>query len=366
MRMVARFRMACRLLAVLAASAPSGSIAQAVPASSPAARLGGAAQIEVRNLVAEYSRNNVPDARREEIVRNVLRHGPEAARMLLPAIERVLAEEVQTYRESFETAAQAALNLRGSSSTTIRSAMSREVPALRRQVASLRSGALTRDQIVSEGAPALARLREILLIPPRDVLSSTPPLADHRNRVLRAGNRRLACLRVLDGGEAEANRQKEAWGTYLDSVDIISAAQSVVTRSARRILDRNLEALDQIDPLEALGILDLNIMRLLLDLSALEIDVRLCEAARDHSHDMRVHRFFAHVSPVPGKRTHADRSRRFGTTSRSENIAFGRISPTETNMQWFHSPGHHRNMLNPAWSAMGLGRSEAHWTQLFR
>ena len=107
-------------------------------------------------------------------------------------------------------------------------------------------------------------------------------------------------------------------------------------------------------------------MRMLIGLKALTIDVRLCAAARDHSNDMRGKSFFSHESPIPGKKQPVDRARNFGTTANSENIAYGRPSASGTNMQWFHSPGHHLNMLRSSITIMGLGRSEKHWTQMFR
>jgi uncharacterized protein YkwD len=76
--------------------------------------------------------------------------------------------------------------------------------------------------------------------------------------------------------------------------------------------------------------------------------------------------FFSHTSPVPGKKTPWDRAKRFGTQARAENIFMGPTDALRVNQGWFHSPGHHKNMLNPGFTYIGLGRYQRHWTQVFR
>jgi uncharacterized protein YkwD len=91
----------------------------------------------------------------------------------------------------------------------------------------------------------------------------------------------------------------------------------------------------------------------------------LCEAARDHSEDMQVNRFFAHESPLPGKKTPWDRAKNFGTSASGENIYMGSSDPHGANMGWFYSPGHHKNMFNAGQVRIGLGCTGSHWTQMF-
>jgi len=112
------------------------------------------------------------------------------------------------------------------------------------------------------------------------------------------------------------------------------------------------------------GIAELNRIRMRLGLGVLAIDVKLCAAARDHSADMLALGFFAHESPVPGKRTPGERAARFGTSAGAENIAFGQASGSEAITAWWYSPGHHRNLLSGA-ARVGLGRAGHHWTQMF-
>ena len=74
--------------------------------------------------------------------------------------------------------------------------------------------------------------------------------------------------------------------------------------------------------------------------------------------------FFSHTSPVEGKRTPSDRAARFGTSASAENIAQGQPTGPAAIRSWWYSPGHHRNMMG-AFARVGLGRSEAYWTQMF-
>ena len=97
----------------------------------------------------------------------------------------------------------------------------------------------------------------------------------------------------------------------------------------------------------------------------LKIDIKLCKAAREHSTDMKKHNFFSHTSPLPGKKTPADRAKKHGTSCRGENIAGGSDMPAKTFMQWFKSPGHHENMMGPH-SQIGVGYHETQWTEMFK
>jgi uncharacterized protein YkwD len=131
-------------------------------------------------------------------------------------------------------------------------------------------------------------------------------------------------------------------------------------RSARDTLLANAKVESRLKPNEVEGIRDLNRIRLLLGLQPLRIDLKLCQAARDHSTDMRTQGFFSHISPVPGRRAPWDRAKKAGTTCHAENIAYGSASGTAANRMWFHSSGHVKNMLG-GFSRVGLGH-DARWT----
>jgi uncharacterized protein YkwD len=74
--------------------------------------------------------------------------------------------------------------------------------------------------------------------------------------------------------------------------------------------------------------------------------------------------FFSHESPVAGKKTPWDRAKLFNTSASGENIAAGVIEGAAANRMWWHSPGHHKNMLGDH-KRVGVGRSGRLWTELF-
>lgn len=106
-------------------------------------------------------------------------------------------------------------------------------------------------------------------------------------------------------------------------------------------------------------------VRMLCGLSPLVIDSKLCVAATSHSADMEAHDFFAHESPLPGKKEPWDRARLAGPTAAAENIFMGSTPGPDAVRAWFLSPGHHKNLLGDGHRRQGLGRSGAYWTQLF-
>jgi uncharacterized protein YkwD len=87
-------------------------------------------------------------------------------------------------------------------------------------------------------------------------------------------------------------------------------------------------------------------------------------AARDHSRDMESLHFFAHESPVEGKKMPWDRALRFNTTAQAENIVMGVHDGRDANEAWFHSPGHHKNMLGEH-VRVGVGCSGVYFTEMF-
>jgi uncharacterized protein YkwD len=132
----------------------------------------------------------------------------------------------------------------------------------------------------------------------------------------------------------------------------------------RKALEFNETLRATTDPAEFAGTLELNRIRIALGLNALRIDEKLGNAARDHSKDMVNLGFFAHESPVEGKKTPYDRASRAGTSASSENIAQGHGTGEGAIEGWWYSPGHHKNMLG-SHGRTGLGRHETTWTQLF-
>ncbi len=132
----------------------------------------------------------------------------------------------------------------------------------------------------------------------------------------------------------------------------------------QKIMMANMELREKIRIEEYRQIWQTNLYRILLGKAPLKINPNLCEAARDHSKDMLELKFFAHESPVPGKRTPNDRAQRFKASASGENIFMGDASPDGAFWAWFKSLGHHQNMVRE-YAEIGVGHHEKYWTQMF-
>ena len=250
--------------------------------------------------------------------------------------------------------------------------------------------ALTKDTIKNESDPALERLTELLTIRASEVLEGDDELREEWEALLDAVDRELVLIDYWDsaraalhaapgGGEKLAQtleppelptRTSEA---LLDELERLAQLATPMSQMDRRVFDENaalpvttgeLTEDGELGPEEKLGVRFLNQRRVLLGLPAQRIDLKLCSACRGHSKDMKELDFFAHESPVEGKKTPWDRAARAGTSAGAENIARGSDTGEKVILQWWYSPGHHRNMLGGG-SRTGLGRFEQHWTQLF-
>lgn len=142
----------------------------------------------------------------------------------------------------------------------------------------------------------------------------------------------------------------------------ISRSITFADSSARKIMLENESKNVLLDI--KLGIRDLNVMRLVFGKNALFTDVKLSECSVDHSKDMHEKNFFAHESPVAGKKTPWDRARNFSTSASGENIHKGSRQSYGANKGWYLSPGHFSNMFNNH-IRIGLGSYERNWTQMF-
>jgi uncharacterized protein YkwD len=90
-------------------------------------------------------------------------------------------------------------------------------------------------------------------------------------------------------------------------------------------------------------------------LSPLELSSSLSTAAQGHAEDMSAYNYFSH-SGRDGSSI-GDRAQDAGYAFRTvgENIAAGNTTPNAVFDQWMNSEGHRRNMMNPAFTEMGLG-----------
>jgi hypothetical protein len=91
----------------------------------------------------------------------------------------------------------------------------------------------------------------------------------------------------------------------------------------------------------------------------------LAAASQSHAEEMSKLGYFAHQSPTPGRESPGQRMRLCGYTSGvSENIALN-DSAQAAHDAWCHSSGHHRNLLHPRHTEMGVGVDGRNWVQNF-
>jgi uncharacterized protein YkwD len=211
--------------------------------------------------------------------------------------------------------------------------------------------------------PAVDELRKLLSPTPDELLAVATPVL----KLQRDAARKLAVFRDAALDAALSTTPSDSRETLAAAEEKVAAEAGGLPRDGLKILEKNRKiAEDEAVPTEeAKGIEECNLFRLYVGLNALVLDPKLCEASRDHSKDMAEQRFFAHESPVPGKKTPWDRAANFGTTASGENIYAGSARSHDANMGWFYSPGHHKNMFSPGQVRIGLGQHGSHWTQMF-
>lgn len=281
---------------------------------------------------------------------------PEVA-ALHKRVERAWPKLRDKYVSSFERAARASGGDAREHKKRIRD-LRAELAALK----SLADGPM-KDALKKRGMPALDELRTLLLPGADSVLAAAGKELEKQRRAtlavagLRDTLAEAAVIPSSHSSKSEITRKEAEVVRGLSGLD----------RKGLRIMEKNRKTAEKakVPEAERKGVEDANIMRLLAGYHALEIDPKLCAAARDHSNDMETHSFFAHESPVRGKRTPYDRAKNFGTTASGENIFMGSTDPLVANRAWFFSPGHHRNMFSPGHRRIGLGQHNRHWTQLF-
>ncbi len=308
--------------------------------------------------------------------------GVEGARQLARALGEDLAEATTEYTrksEKFMTRFEAAAIRTGESRGGQKDAA--EIDQLRKTIMrNAQNLSLTKEQVVAESDPALARLTEFYHISLEQVYAQEDRLIDEFFELLSRleSNQRMFeyfdRARTIVASSEDAKRILKQLETVPDpgveEARLVALQQRIVIRAipmsdnSRRILSENDTLAKDIDSEEAAGILELNLIRIRCGLNALRIDTKLCDAGRGHSQDMKELDFFDHVSPVEGKKTFGERASKAGTSAQSENIARGQRTGRAAIDGWWHSPGHHRNMMAPA-TRIGIGRFEFHWTQLF-
>lgn len=319
---------------------------------------------------------------RAEIVDALIACGEEGARRLFHVVrpdlergEKDVHKKLARHAHDVERSAKILLRELG------RGRAAKRIETLRDEILAFsRGGELTKAVIHDEIDPRYAELQKLLVVDVADVFAADEDLAEEAVE-LDATAAELVTL-FLDQERAEEVLLRSDEGTrLLDRYplapdprglarEIAAARRDAVTLAIaehldqRRTLDANRDDLATLDPEEADGIRRLNRIRGVLGLNALRVDLKLCDAGREHSKDMVRLGFFAHTSPVPGKETPGKRAALAGTSGGAENIAAGQPDGAGAIRAWWYSPGHHRNMLG-GHGRIGLGRHQQHWTQMF-
>lgn len=100
-------------------------------------------------------------------------------------------------------------------------------------------------------------------------------------------------------------------------------------------------------------------------LSPIQLDRNLSAVSVRYAAKMFAEGFFSHVSPK-GETLRVRLKQggvKYGVAG--ENIARGQRSAAEVVRDWMASPGHRRNIMNPKFHRMGLGRKGNFWAQNF-
>ncbi len=336
------------------------------PPDDPNAPLTVEQRKQVTFLVGSFRRAYGDAEKRDELVEELFKYGEVGVKQLQEIVNKELYGQLEDYADNYK---QRASNLYRDRVSQVSAA---EVQQLRSKVLALKEDAnLSKQRIVAEGNPALEKLRSLLVIA-RDAVLEDEALREQRAKLIGLSQYwdRIEKYLAKDQpapppGEDGAAAGPSTFEEYLSGEEDIVAQLAMPMRPENRtVLASNARIAPQIDREEARAIMACNLMRNLLGLNVLAIDVKLCAAGRDHSKDMVTLKFFAHESPVEGKKLPWDRAARFGTSASAENIFYGSTDGARANMAWFHSPGHHKNMLS-AHQRIGMGRHETHFTEMF-
>jgi len=100
-------------------------------------------------------------------------------------------------------------------------------------------------------------------------------------------------------------------------------------------------------------------------LGPVQLDGALSNVALAKATDMSNNNYFDHTSPTYG--SPFDMMKKYGISfmTAGENIAMGQRSPEEVMTQWMNSEGHRQNIMNPAFTKIGVGFTNGYWVQEF-
>jgi len=105
------------------------------------------------------------------------------------------------------------------------------------------------------------------------------------------------------------------------------------------------------------------------NLSPLVMNDKLTTAAQRHAQDMATSRRMSHTgSDGSTMRSRIDATQ-YNWSTIGENVAMGQPTAAAVMRAWMNSPGHRQNILNPAFTELGVGYATAggriYWAQVF-
>ncbi len=112
-----------------------------------------------------------------------------------------------------------------------------------------------------------------------------------------------------------------------------------------------------------------NVERRRVNARPLVLSPQLTAAAQRHSQDMAVSRRMSHTgSDGSTMRSRIDDTQ-YRWSTIGENVAMGQPTAAAVMTAWMNSPGHRQNILNPAFTELGVGYATGagrpYWTQVF-
>lgn len=339
------------------------------------------AQSGIADLERKLKRADLDPAARAELVDALLDLGPTGAIAVARGTSSASKGMARAYEKSRRAFSKSFAKTAARIVATRSKGATKEIEELRHKVrAGSTDRALTKAKVKQELDPAVARLRELLTVSIDDVVYHDPKIDDAYSAVV-ADLDRLRDLQLDWDYAVEACTDADASHPGLaklaipvdadeferelaDELAYLAILATPMSAGDKNTFAANRTRAAEIDASAADGVRSLNHLRIVLGRSALRTDVKLSAACADHSADMESLGFFAHESPVEGKRTFGQRAARFGASASSENIAQGHQDGPGAIVGWWYSPGHHRNMMGDH-RGVGLGRSGTYWTQNF-
>ncbi len=353
--------LALALVLAPALALTAGSAAEGAPADAQAR--------ELDRLMAEF-RAEPSAAATERITDRVIEIGGGAPRRLL---EAALAES-RPLLDRYVTAYAAEGPDVGRRKLQAHLA---EAQPLRAELRAMRQY-LSKDRLAREAWPIVTKLDRLLAGRPEDVVAASRTVGRLRERLEAIDQCRRRLRAALEpktkrkhpkgfpAGWAARGRRERGLLDLVADVERQAALMGLAANDRDEMVLRENAAVEGLlTARERAGMREANRVRLLLGLPSFYLDVKLCEAARDHAQDMARLNFVSHQSPVAGKAMPWDRARRFGTTCKSENVSYGGTSPAWIIQRWFVSPGHHVNLLNPAYYRAGVGNHGQLWVMMY-